>query len=141
MLSYGEFAFFEFKCTRLRYAQTAAVENKPCGCGSVHYITIGDHRLRTVAEATGLWDAESIIFNRGRSVASWTFTGRVFHHAQRPVERAPAYNHSMVNTLCGILYFAWHRHQIEGTNGLWSLIRETQAMWGKRTWRSFKTVV
>ena len=74
----------------LRYAQTAAVENKHCGCGSVHYITIGDRRLRTVAEATGLWDAESIIFNRGRSVASWTFTGRVFHHAQRPVERAPA---------------------------------------------------
>ena len=31
-----------------------------------------------LSEATGLWDAESIIFNRGRSVASWTFTGRVF---------------------------------------------------------------
>ena len=43
-----------------------------------------------VASSTGLWDAESIIFNRGRSVASWTFTGRVFHPAQRPVERAPA---------------------------------------------------
>ena len=63
----------------LRYAQTAAVENKHCGCGSVHYITIGDRSLRTVAEATGLSDAESIIFNRGRSVASWTFTGRVFY--------------------------------------------------------------
>ena len=46
--------------------------------------------LLTVAEATGLWDAESIIFNRGRSVASWTFTGRVLHHAQRSVERTPA---------------------------------------------------
>ena len=32
-----------------------------------------------LSEATGLWDAESIIFNSGRSVASWTFTGRVFH--------------------------------------------------------------
>ena len=74
----------------LLYVQTAAVENKHCGCGPVHYITIGDHRLRTVAEATGLWDAESIIFNRGRSDASWTFTRGVFHHAQRPVERAPA---------------------------------------------------
>ena len=42
-----------------------------------------------LSEATGLWDAGSNIFNRGRSVASWTFTGRVFHHAQRPVERAP----------------------------------------------------
>ena len=40
-----------------------------------------------LSEATGLWDAESIIFNRGRSVALWTFMGRVFHDAQRPVER------------------------------------------------------
>ena len=31
-----------------------------------------------------------VIFNRGRSVVSWTCTGRVFHPAQRPVERAPA---------------------------------------------------
>ena len=47
-------------------------------CGSVHYISIGDRRLSTVAEANGLWDAESIIFNRGISVSSWTFTGRYF---------------------------------------------------------------
>ena len=52
-----------------------------------------------MAEATWLWDAESIIFNRGRSVASWTFTGKVFHHAQRPVERAlPSfYNNHLLN--------------------------------------------
>ena len=31
-----------------------------------------------------------VIFNRGRRVVSWTFTGRVFHPAQRPVEWAPA---------------------------------------------------
>ena len=74
----------------IRYAQTASIEKEHCGCGSIHYITIGDLRLRTVAEATGLWDAESIIFNRGRIVASCTFTGRVFHPAQRPVERATA---------------------------------------------------
>ena len=31
-----------------------------------------------------------VIFNRGRIVAWWTFTGRVFHPAQQPpVERAP----------------------------------------------------
>ena len=60
------------------------------GQSIIKKITIGDRRLCTVAEATGLWDAVSIIFNRGRSVASWTFTGRVFHHAQRPVERTPA---------------------------------------------------
>ena len=63
---------------------------KTSTAGAGQSITIGDRRLRTVAEATGLWDAESLIFNRGRSVASWTFTGRVFHNPQRPVERAPA---------------------------------------------------
>ena len=26
----------------------------------------------------------------------------------------------------GIFYFPWHRHQIEGTNGFWCLIRKTQ---------------
>ena len=59
-------------------------------CESVHYITIADSRLCIMASATGLKDAESIIFSRGRSVASWNVTGRVFHPAQRPVEWAPA---------------------------------------------------
>ena len=27
--------------------------------------------------------------------------------------------------LCGIVYFPWHRHQIEGTNGFYCLIRKT----------------
>ena len=37
--------------------------------------------------------------------------------------------------LCGIFYFPWHRHQIEGTNGLWCLIRKTQVnlKWVSRT--------
>ena len=76
---------FQFKCMRLHYCSRWKQH-----CGSVHYITIGDSRLCTVASATGLRDAESIIFNMGCSVASWTFTDRVFHPAQRPVERAPA---------------------------------------------------
>ena len=28
--------------------------------------------------------------------------------------------------LCGIFYFPWHRHPIEGINGVYSLIRKTQ---------------
>ena len=44
-------------------------------CGSVHYITIGDSRLHTVASVTGLWDAESIILNRGRSVVDFPRVG------------------------------------------------------------------
>ena len=82
-------ASLHFLSLNARGYAAAAVENKHCG--SVHYITIGDSRLCTVVSAaTGLWDAESIIFNTGRSIASWTFTGRVFLPAQRPVERAPA---------------------------------------------------
>ena len=28
--------------------------------------------------------------------------------------------------LCGIFYFPWHRHQIEGTNGFYCLTRKTE---------------
>ena len=28
--------------------------------------------------------------------------------------------------LCGVFYFPWHRHQIEGTNGFYRLIRKTE---------------
>ena len=28
--------------------------------------------------------------------------------------------------LCGLFYFPWHRHQIEGTNGFYCLIRKTE---------------
>ena len=39
-------------------------------------------RGQQVAHSAGLWDAESIIFNRGRSVARRGLsTGRVFHPA------------------------------------------------------------
>ena len=30
--------------------------------------------------------------------------------------------------LCGIFYFPWHRHQIEGINGFYCLIRKTQIL-------------
>ena len=30
-----------------------------------------------------------------------------------------------------IFYFPWQRHQIEGTNGFYCLIRKTLAKWGK----------
>ena len=50
-----------------------------------------------LSEAIGLWDAESIIFNRGRSVASWTFTGRVFHTLNGPLNgHPPSYYISLI---------------------------------------------
>ena len=46
------------------------LKTSTAGAGQSIY-TIGDRRLHTVAEATGLWDAESIIFNRGRRVVDF----------------------------------------------------------------------
>ena len=28
--------------------------------------------------------------------------------------------------LCGIFYFPWHRHQVEGTNGFYCLTQKTE---------------
>ena len=72
---------FEFNCTRLR----AAVDNGALWFSSLYY-----DRGQQVAHS-GRPHAESIIFNRGRSVAMWTFTGRVFHPAQqrRPLNGHP----------------------------------------------------
>ena len=41
-------------------------------------------------------------------------------------------------SLCGVFYFPWHRHQIERTNGFYSLLRKTQTKWGKRSCPSFE---
>ena len=48
---------------RLQPLKTSTV----VGGGSVHYIMIGDRTLRRVDVASGLWDAESILCNRGRA--------------------------------------------------------------------------
>ena len=41
-------------------------------------------------------------------------------------------------SLCGVFYFTWHRHQIEGTNSFYSLFRKRQAKWAKRSCPSFE---
>ena len=65
----------------------AAVANKAKNCGSVHYITIGDSRLRTVLG----YGMRSPLYLIGDAASRRGLcTGRVFHPAQRPVERAPA---------------------------------------------------
>ena len=55
----------------------------------------------TVASATGLRDAESIIFNRGRSVASLTFTGvkAIYDSTPNKVQQ----NVCQVDNLCKIV--------------------------------------
>ena len=48
----------------------AAVANKEMRVSPLYY-----DRAQQVAHNAGLWDAECIMFNRGRSVASWTLYG------------------------------------------------------------------
>ena len=48
----------------------AAVANKEMRVSPLY-----SDRGQQVADSAGLWDAESIICNRGRSVASWTLYG------------------------------------------------------------------
>ena len=48
----------------------AAVANKEMRVSPLYY-----DRGNQVAHSDGLWDTESIILNRGRSVASWTLNG------------------------------------------------------------------
>ena len=65
----------------------AAVANKEMRVSPLYY-----DWGQQVAHSAGLWDAESIIFLMIGDAASrrGLCTGRVFHPAQRPVERAPA---------------------------------------------------
>ena len=48
----------------------AAVANKEMRVSPLYY-----DRGQQVAHSARLWDAESIIFNRGRSVVPWTLYG------------------------------------------------------------------
>ena len=48
----------------------AAVANKQMRVSPLYY-----DRGQQVAYSVGLWDAQFIIFNRGRSIASWTLYG------------------------------------------------------------------
>ena len=60
--------FFEFKMHAA--TATAAVANKEMRVSPLYYDS-----GQQVAHTAGLWDVESIIFNRGGSVASWTLYG------------------------------------------------------------------
>ena len=89
--------FLSLKCMRLPLLQPLQTKR----CGSVHYITIGDSRLRTVlgcGTRSPLYLIGYAASRRGLCTYLIGYaasrrglcTGRVFHPAQRPVERAPA---------------------------------------------------
>ena len=59
----------------------------------------------------------------------WANTGVVFRELSFSMLECGVHDrldHLHIYPLCGIFYFPWHRHQIEGTNGVYCLIRKTR---------------
>ena len=56
----------------------------------------------------------------------WANTGVVFRELTFSRLEYGVHDRLHIYPLCGIFYFPWHRHQIEGTNGFYCLIRKTE---------------
>ena len=56
----------------------------------------------------------------------WANTGVVFRELSFSRLECGVNDRLHIYPLCGIFYFPWHRHQIEGTNGFYCLIRKTE---------------
>ena len=86
----GVFVFYDIKSKRISHRHSCNVYICDLYAGVVPQMSPPPHDLERLR--TTMVDF-IVIFNRGRSVVSWSrglCTGRVFHPAQRPVERAPA---------------------------------------------------
>ena len=53
-------------------------------------------------------------------------TGVVFRELSFSRLECGVHDRLHIYPLCGVFYFPWHRHQIEGTNGFYCLIRKTE---------------
>ena len=56
----------------------------------------------------------------------WANTGVVFRELSFSRLECGVHDRLHIYPMCGIFYFPWHRHQIEGTNGFYCLIRKTE---------------
>ena len=56
----------------------------------------------------------------------WANTGVVFRELSFSRLECGVHDRLHIYPLCGIFYFPWHRHQIEGTNVFYCLIRKTE---------------
>ena len=56
----------------------------------------------------------------------WANTGVVFRELSFSRLECGVHDRLHIYPLCGVFYFPWHRHQIEGTNGFYCLIRKTE---------------
>ena len=56
----------------------------------------------------------------------WANTGVVFRELSFSRLECGVHDRLHIYPMCGIFYFPWHRHLIEGTNGCYCLIRKTE---------------
>ena len=56
----------------------------------------------------------------------WANTGVVFRELSFSRLEYGVHDRLHIYPLCGVFYFPWHRHQIEGTNGFYCLIRKKE---------------
>ena len=56
----------------------------------------------------------------------WANTGVVFRELSFSRLECGVHDRLHIYPMCGIFYFPWHRHQIEGTSGFYCLIRKTE---------------
>ena len=70
----------------------------------------GDEFLVSILQTAHLWANTGVVFRE------LSFTGLEYG----------VHDRLHIYPLCGVFYFPWHRHQIEGTNGFYCLIRKTE---------------
>ena len=68
----------------------------------------------------------SILVSILQTAHLWANTGVVFRELSFSRLECGVHDRLHLYPLCGIFYFPWHRHQIEGTNGFYCLIRKTE---------------
>ena len=78
--------------------------------------------LHTPCKMLCSWFLDSIL----QTAHLWANTGVVFRELSFSRLECGVHDRLHIYPLCGIFYFPWHRHQIEGTNGFYCLIRKTE---------------
>ena len=84
--------------------------------------------VRTLTKVIRLSDTKPFMFLVSilQTAHLWANTGVVFRELSFSRLECGVHDRLHIYPLCGIFYFPWHRHQIEGTNGFYCLIRKTE---------------
>ena len=112
-----------FKCTTgVRLCTARAVHVR-------HPFTVSAHVGRQLKKLRHLASARltcMFLVSILQTAHLWANTGVVFRELSFFRLECGVHDRLHIYPLCGIFDFPWHRHQIEGTNGFYCLIRKTE---------------